>query len=380
MSQFLSQTFIIERLLGVFCYVLVIGATYNSIKNASTNYRFNRALNRCLIVLCIMAFFYVPAETSDLSRIWDIIRSWRNEGVNSLGQGFLSNTKAPGAYFLFYFAAKDNFPKLLPTVACLLYFSSFFYILKTEYKIGRASNKALAITYMFIMCQGLFLGVISGVRNGIAFALVLRAIYDNLCLKKKSLLSYVLCVIGASFHISTILIIGVYLIVSIFDAWKNGGSLRRLTSTTIIGMIIVCGIIFQSSLLNKVLATARTYFYGDIYSYFWEYVIVIASFLVLCAILACYGKIKDDDRLSQLYCMCNLFSLIVVIMLNSYTMFHRYANFAMLISIPIFAHTVDCLIEQERFKMIHVIKITCCLILVLACVRGDLCGYKFFLL
>ena len=379
MDGFLSQTFLIERLFGVFSYVIVIGITYISLIRAD-KYKFNRTLNTCLLVLCFMAFLYVPASTHDLARIWRVVESWESVSFDRWTQVFLSNTNSPGAYMLYYLIAKMKTPRLLPVLACLMFFSTVFYILKCEYRNDRASSRALAITFFFIMCQGLFLGAISGVRSDIAFSLVLRATYDDLCLKKKSLLNYVLCGIAITFHISTILVIGIYLVFFFFFAWKNGNAFRKFTSTVLLGFVAVWGIRSQSDLFDSALGTARAYFYGHIYSYLWEYIIVTIAFVLLCSMLVKYRKVNGDNNLRELYGMCVLLSIVVIIMFRSYTMFHRFANYTMLVSIPIVAVTLDELLENNYVRNVQLFKIICFMILMLACARGDLCGYKFFVL
>lgn len=69
-----------------------------------------------------------------------------------------------------------------------------------------------------------------------------------------------------------------------------------------------------------------------------------------------------------------------VLFFRTYSVFHRFFTVAVVVSIPLLLTYLNCESANSRFKSRKAIIISSMLILFLACVRGNLCGYKFFLL
>ena len=76
--DFLQSTMLIERLFGVGAYVLALGYFYNQIRCSKDSRKIEKYLNHYLIVLCILAFFYVPGASADLSRWRAMAEPWKN--------------------------------------------------------------------------------------------------------------------------------------------------------------------------------------------------------------------------------------------------------------------------------------------------------------
>ena len=378
-SSWLARTFLIERLTGVLVYALVIGCTYLYLRQSETYGKFKRTLNICLFILCVMAFIYIPAESADLFRIRnriEVIRFWSWDYLKN----FISNNSSPGAYLLYFLMSRINIKGILPTIACFVFFSNIFHILKEEKKIDRSDSRSLALTYFYFMAQGLFLGAISGIRNAIAFSIIARVIYDDYALQKKGIINYILCLIALSFHISAAPIVAIYMLFSIYDNWKNRRVL--LTLVTLIGGIGAIYWVFRSrsDFIDTVLNKAEIYTSGTTYSNRWEYLIVGLSIILLLYTLVRYRKASREDGLHTIFVLAIFLMIGVLMMFRNYTIFHRYGNFMMYISLPLIAKSIENDFNKNTGRVYKVVKYGSWLILLLTCTRGDLSGYKFFLL
>ena len=73
-------------------------------------------------------------------------------------------------------------------------------------------------------------------------------------------------------------------------------------------------------------------------------------------------------------------ALFEIILIRSYSIFHRFVAASTMICAPLIGITVENWIENGKVVKVRNLIIVCLLILGLACVRGNLCGYKFFIL
>ena len=379
-TVFLERTFLIERLLGVLLYVIVIGFTYKSLRTAETYGQFKKTINTCLFILCVMAFFYVPAETADLYRIRINIESWEGMTFDDWTEEILTNKKAPVAYYLYFLMSKIQIDGLLPAITCFVAFSSIFHLLNEEKRVERSSSISLSLAFLFLMAQGTFLGIISGTRSGMAFTLVARAIYDDFLSVKKNIINYGICLIAVNLHIAVLPIVAIYLFFSICYSWHKNG----IVMNTFFLMILVGAVYWYApriaELSDMAITQAEVYSTTNVYSYVWERVIVTISFAMLLAILWVYKKNYKNSSLKTIYVLASILSLLIFLVIISYTMFHRYANFLMYISIPLIANCIEKEKENNQHELYSCIKIVSIFVFMLVCVRGDLCGYKFFLL
>lgn len=378
-ASFFERTFLIERATGVFIYFTVILLTYVQLRQSSSSIKFKRTLNICLLILCVMAYFYIPPQSADLYRIRmriEAIRSWPVDYVRL----FISRNSSPGAYILYYLMAKINNEGVLPVIACLTFFSNIFHILKKEKELERSSARSLAIAFLYLMAQGLFLGVISGIRSGIGFSIVARVIYDDFVLGKKTIVNYLLCFIALSFHIAIAPIVGVYMVFSVYDNWKNRNALMTFLTTVSSIAIIAWVFISRSDFINVLLDKAESYTSGTTYSNRWEFIIVGMSIIVLAKVLLQYRKQEQERELRTVYFLVCIMMVGVIVMFRNYTIFHRYGNFMMYLSLPLIAKSIDNDQMIGKGRLFNLVKYGSYIVLLLACVRGDLCGYKFFLL
>ncbi|MBP5579364.1 MAG: EpsG family protein [Ruminococcus sp.] len=380
----MENTFFIERLCGVIVYTLITLYYYNRLKNPQPWETPEKTLNKVMIFLCVLAFFYIPAESADLSRWRTISEGWIGVPFGQWADTFLKQPNSPLAYLLFYVTANLKIKGLLPLTACFVFYLNIFHILKSEAGKKHITTQSIAVCFFFFMSQGLFLGVISGLRNAMAFSIVARCMYDELVLKKHSFWYVILCFAAAMIHVAVIPLIGMYFVITIYDTWSDKKKWR--TALKVLEVLVLGAVSYRlgRELLDSITKKAEYYTSGTSYSYMWEYIIGIASYLILVYTMLHYRKLPDKSNIKGIYVCAVALLVMEAVLVRSYSIFHRYGNFSMYIMLPMMAVVLeeekkkDPLSKSSRYE--SVVMFTSSFMLLLACFRGDLCGFKFFLL
>lgn len=377
MGDITEGTFLAERLLGISAYLLLTLFSYLAIKSAKSYEDISRTLNITLLILCVMAFFYVPATSADLFRWRKIIANWDQMSFRQFFNSTMKTSSTPLAYLLFYITEKAGIPGLLPSFACFVYHLVVFSIIKSETKRRNLTAKAVSVVYFFFMSQGLFLGVISSIRNGLAFAIAAYCVYKDLVLKEKRLFYCILSLFSIFIHVSMVPLVAIYLSISVFLGWSQTKWVNNFIKFLLFTPLVYYVINFRSDLIELVTEKAENYLSGNYYSYRWEFLIAIMAWGCMVYIIARYKKSFFDNNMTSLFVYCVVILVMVILLIKSYSIFHRFTNFVNVLAIPILLITCDGEMREGNIVFNRNILIISAAILLLACTRGDLCGYKF---
>ncbi len=378
-TDFLSSTMLLERLAGVGLYVLVLGYYYNKVKYAEYK-QIPKYLNHYLIILCIMAFLYIPGTSADLYRWRELADPWKYTSLSWFWEKRIIPSRTPLGYLLIYTCQMTGVDGLLPMVCAFGFFGSFFHILKCEIRREGRSQESIAIAMLFIMCSGVFLEVISGIRCLLSFAIALRCVYDELFEKKGFIKHIPFYIIASLLHNAALPLVGIRLMCMLFEKKRN----LILTEINILSVVVITylTITLGDDYIDSAFAKANLYTSKNIYTNIWEYAISTLGLLTLLWILWKYKKRYCDqwqnDMIGLRYILLTLAGDICFI--RTYTIFHRYCIAALIISIPVLLSFLDVEGEIELYKSRKILVVISLLILCVACVRGNLSGYKFFLL
>ena len=377
---YFQSTMLIERLVGVGIYAITLGYFFNKIQHARSSQAITRYLNHYLIVLCIMAFFYIPGQAADLYRWRRLSEPWMNESLlQFLSHRFISST-TPIGILLIYLCQKTGINGLLPMVCAFGFFSNAFHIIKSESMRENRSPDSIAVYLLFSMSSGRFLEVISGVRCMLAFSIVFRFIYDEIYENRTMLRSVPFYGIAALIHTSAIPLIVIRLICSLFEKKRTVFN-SLLNSAIAVGTFIV-GIRIGGDYIDAMFTKANSYITSNSYSYRWEYIIVILSMSVVVATIWNLKKNNPKGFNEEKSIIRFLLILLIgeIATITTYSFFHRFAAVTIFLSAPVILTYLNVENENKRWKSRKRIVAISLIVLLLACVRGNLCGYKFFLL
>ena len=124
--DFLQSTMLIERLFGVGAYVLALGYFYNQIRCSKDSRKIEKYLNHYLIVLCILAFFYVPGASADLSRWRAMAEPWKNADLMWFLENRVIVSTVPAGYLLVFLCQKTGIDGILPMFCAAGFFGNVF--------------------------------------------------------------------------------------------------------------------------------------------------------------------------------------------------------------------------------------------------------------
>ncbi len=382
MTSWLDQTMIIERLFGVGLYSLVMSFFYVQVRGSNSVKAVNKHFNWYLLVIVIMGFAFIPAASADIYRWRQIADGWMSYSLTDFFIVRVITSDTPLGYLMIYLCQKTGINGILPGLCALIFYANTFHIFKETYKREGSYSSSIAVSLLFFMAAGSFLEVISGVRCFVAFSIVTRCIFDEIICSKSMLKSIVPYIAAVLMHTAVLPLIAIRLIALLFE--KKTSILHRITN--ILALILTCFLAFRygNDYIDASLTKASNFIYGASthYSYIWEYIIGSIQYLVIGIVIINYYRRyrhikKEYDDICRIMVILAVLEIALVI---SYSIFHRFLVVSSMLCIPIMSFEIDQRMKEGRISYSRNIIIVSLLILFLACVRGNLCGYKFFLL
>ena len=378
--NYIQSTMLIERLFGVGFYILALGYYYNKIQHARSANSISKYLNHYLILLAVMAFFYVPGESADLYRWRILAEPWKHETFSWFWNNRVITKPTPVGFLYVYIFQMTGIDGLLPMVCSLGFFGNVFHIFKCEAHRENCSSESVAATLLFFMSSGRFLEVISGVRCMLAFSIVARFMYDELYEKKSIIRSLPFYLLTVLLHSAAIPLVGIRLFCFIFE--KKRSLISTFFNVIVVGAVCVVGIKVGEDYLDAGMEKANNYLSKSGYSYLWEYIIATLTLLIVVyLIVELYRRYPDIIRKHKDSVRFLLILLLIqIVTIRSYSIYHRFMVVSTIMCIPAMLLFLNTEESRGRMKSKQNIILISLLILLVACVRGNLCGYKFFLL
>lgn len=334
--------------------------------------------------LCIFAFNYKPYVTADLYRLRQYITYWTEKSLQDLISYALRHS-APEWVFYSYFLNKLGNINWLQTITCLWCFGNVFYIISHEIERNALKGKSRSLPLLYVMAIGAFyLQTISGIRSMLGLSIIALCLYRE-TIENKSLLSHMLLYLFAALLHSSAMPLVVARFVFLIIQYKSA-SKKILLSVLVLGLGLF-SIYYLRDFINEALNVGQSYLFGEReYTYIWEIVIGLAETVSTCYVLhrfrVCYAGVKEMDAYSSMRIFCVVWTVISIVALPfSYAIFRRYTMFCTLISVPLLTKVLQYEEEaEEKSKFFTWVWALSMIIFIISGVRGDLCGYKFFVL
>lgn len=322
-----------------------------------------------------MAFFYIPAESADLHRWLNISKNWYQMPFSKFFETFILTSTTPAAYLTMYLCSFFKNDGVLPALCSFIFFYNLFYIFKDLNKNHGYNINSLTYVLLFVMSSGCFLEVISGVRSFMALSIIGRCSYDELYNGKSFIRNLPICIYAALTHPLALIIYVFRISYLVFQ--KSKSLLKQLFN--LILLLVMAFLLFHygSSYFDSALNRAEVYITSD-NSYFnlWEYLMQIISTVVLVFSIWNTKDAIKSTKFKNMY-LFNVFILLIeLLFLYEYNTFHRMTTFSLIINIPVVYNSITLNRQMTRKQFILY---TSLIILIIACTRGNLSGYKFFI-
>ena len=380
---FLERTMVVERVCGVLVYCLVLSFICNGI-SISRPSSTRRWLIAYIGILSLMALLFVPPETADLTRLCKTMRDWSSHDVSwVIAQSLESAT--PAVYWYFWLIGQLHFDALLPCITCAIFYSLLFSCYWDYARRASVSPRNVALGIALVMSLGNFVGVISGIRYSLAAAFLIRAVYLELFAKKRLFFNAPYYVLAATFHSVGVALV---LIRFLFFAIQRGNGRRSRFFRIILAVVLITLIVsIIPSIVIDMLKKAELYFLDNVYSDLFN---GISLFVADVFILHSFFLAKRETRESEFEdgatnvnwagFMALLGLISIVALPVEFSTFVRFGTISMML-VPIVA--MNLLQRRPDFRndgYRHLAWATTFILLLVACTRGALSSYKFFLI
>lgn len=379
LDDYLNRTMLVERATGVLSYCIIVIVTYIRIKKSTSAKQLSHILNICTLALGILAYFYIPAQQADLYRWLKISENWKALPFYDFAKKYLSNNSTPLAYLIMYFCAQTRYSGLLPAICALTFYHNSFLILKDIQMPSDINDykENVSTSFFLFMASGAFLEVISGVRCFVAFSFIARSFYFEIYRKRSIVKSIPFYIIAALIHNAVIPIIGIRLLYFAFQRFENNR--KRLINLIAAFFLVIIALSVGYTYIGYAFNKANNYIFGDSYSYFWEYIIGVLQWLIIIYINSTIKKQKNDSlQIRNVISINSLFLAVEALLFFEYNIFHRMMLLSSLLCLP---NVVELQKQNKNNnEVITNILTSSWIVLLLACARGNLCGFKFFLL
>ena len=294
----------------------------------------------------------------------------------------LISTPTPAYLVYVRLIGKIGIKELLPAITAFIYYINVFYVLKKSVIKYNVSNKRAALALLFFMSFGQYVQVISGIRSMLAFSIVVRCIYEEVIEGKKILFNIWKYIIAFLLHPVGVVACAIRVLYEVF--FHKVKTYFQLVSKIIITIFVgIAGVKVGMPYIEHMFFAAGEYMSSRGYSYIWEYIL---AFIVLSLII--YSIYKFRKSLYKKIEICSLTKLVkilifvVCVLVFEYSTFQRFTVFISMLFIPIYVYILSIaekkLIENEKY--IQIMFCTSLMMLALACLRGNLSAYKFFVL
>ena len=237
--------------------------------------------------------------------------------------------------------------------------------------------------FFYVMGVGAFyLQTISGIRSMLGISIVAFCLYRETVENKKVVWHLPLWIFAALLHTSTmVLVISRFLFLLI----QSQGAAKKF----LMGIVVLAGALFSFKYMGSFIRGSFEYGKGYLtdskeYTYVWEQIIGIIETIETVYVLRAFHRTilcAPDRKMSSkksLYLFTLIWTAISVIALPfSYAIFRRYTMLCTITSIPLVSELFK---NDKADKYRRALFCFSFIIFALSGVRGDLCGYKFFVL
>ncbi len=379
--------YLIPRMIGIGVYTL--GLMLISFFMMHTKEKYVAMwLKVYIVVLAMMAFFYVPTNGADLYRLIPIMHIYTNMSVNVLIDTMLSSS-TPGVPLYYHLIGQLGMDGLLPATTAFLTYTLAFSVLLKCYKKVQSKKRDVVLILMLFMSRGLLQVTISNIRTVLAMTLVGWCIYTELDLKRSTIKNSVFYIMAASLHVMgqfmVLIRIALFLVEKSETTWHKIAKL--MLSTASIAGIIFYGESYVENFVDKAEGYIVGGQQGQTYFYFWEALLSILSIMVLLYLMykiSLYrdaSSIKDHKFIAKkmLHFLTILAVFNLAILFFEFNFAFRFSFFVTLLNIPMGLYCLKCVEATPQYiKVRNNLLIVSCVMLAVAVTRGDLSSLKFF--
>lgn len=360
--------YLLERITGISVYVLLL--LIFCFLLSKDNKKVGKILKIYAILLTVLAFFYVPSKEADLYRHFEAVRRYASYSISGLIESMASTT-TPIVVLMYFITAKIGIYGILPALGAFVFYNNIFYILRKSYEKYDVKPIVRSLVLFFVMALGTYIEAISGIRTMLSFSIILRCVYDEIYENKSIVKNALWYIIASSIHLVSFAMVVLRLIVYAFSMKRN-----RWLNFVVVLCALSAIVVLGTDVIQKAWEVGIYYATNQSYQYIWEYILMAIAVCYLVYVkYRCKKQNIIDENLNKISVISNVLLIIMIVLFNRYTIFHRFGTFNILLNIPLITKYIS---EGKDNKKQYTILFVGMIMMALACVRGNLCGFKFF--
>lgn len=371
--------FLVERTTSLLVYAFALLIAYQMIARVARK-QYKTILLLYLAVLALFAFNYKPYITADLYRLRQYMEYWIHKDFKDVIKYSLeSNT--PTWVLYSYIISKFGNINWLQTITCLWCYGNVFFIVGREIERNNIQRAFRSGLLFYIMSIGTFyLQTISGIRSMLGISIVAFCLYEETVESKSVIAHLPLWLFASLLHASTMILV---LFRFVFLLIQGKDIAKKFLMWIFVGCLAFLSFQYLSNFISESIKYGKGYVNNsNEYTYTWEIIIgLIETFetvYVLRAFQKAYAKKEVEHGYRTLYLFSLIWTVISVLALPfSYAVFRRYTMLCTVTSIPLVSELFK---NDNADKYRRALFYFSFIIFALSGVRGDLCGYKFFVL
>lgn len=371
--------YIIERIISIAIFMAITLLTTYRLSSAKNIKQTKGILIIYVVCLAVLSFFYVPAETADLTRLKEYINNTYQRMTFNEYLKMLLITPTYTTHTFYFVVAKIGVLELLSVIACIINYSIISYILLDYTKRKRITNFGIANAFFLYMVTGQFMEVISGLRSMCAFSLVFLCIYREFFQNKRIVSNILIYALAIGFHSAAVPL--VIMRIGFLIIQKEDKIIKKIINKILFVAFFIILIICGRGVLEETIFKANIYLTKDIFSYFWTQ---LSSGLVNTLFIYVYFSNKKifKEKIHKNYIMFFIVMLIIdsVFGFIEYSIFRRYNRFLVMLILPLimekFNYDNRNIMSIRKQETLYYVMLF--LIMMIEISRGDLCGVRYF--
>lgn len=364
--------FLAARLFAVLvyaCLMFLFIFLIRQIKHSQVKYVFIAYF----IVLCLMAYLYVPYETADIFR--------NNIIAQSLAQyswaefWYIITNSTSDIFTLLYFR---YFADYLCLVTCAIMYGLIFYMIYDFSMKMQVRKAVIALVLLWIMTNDFYLISITNIRSYIAVIFVAFCIYREIFQHKFGILNIILYLCAIEMHSMGIILVAFRIIAYLSPGGKI--NIWKIVSIPLILVMLVVAFPWYQDLLFKSAERFEGYYNWVDYNYVWERVIFIIQTIVQGFILwkaHHYRLFKSSVFSSYQLTVIGAFVAFLICHLHV-TFMQRWIVFSAILEIPVLIALLQKCYTQKDYSLRNFLIFSSLVTFAIVGSRGNLCSLKFW--
>lgn len=287
------------------------------------------------VLLAVLAFHVVPNESDDLVRYYRQLDYLREYGKPYLDRCFAEGINEWDTYRVcgYYFYLLSFFPnnRYLAAVTIFIVYALMFLVMYKAAQRYQVSKGYVLLGTLFFLSTYWFYDTASGIRNGLAFAVVIACAYYHLVEKRNIILCLFGYVAACLLHSSPVLPVTIVLI-TLFTM-KIGSKFINIVMVLGLG---IGGVLIQSlsertdnTFISAITEKSEDFSMGSSLNTQTNYLVNIATlavFLILIWYFSAYFAQDKEDPIYRFYRYCSNTAFFMIGCLFSALIFLRFAR------------------------------------------------------